>query len=82
MTSLLESWKKTWNDYLPPINLLNYPRKERKNFMAKVTIILEDLENEELNVKIESDPPWSDGSVSVAQNLTLQLLQFIEQIKE
>jgi hypothetical protein len=50
--------------------------------MAKVTIILEDLENEELNVKIESDPPFSNDSVSMAQNLALQLLQFIEQIKE
>jgi hypothetical protein len=73
---------KGWNEKFPPINLLNYPRKERRNFMAKVTIILEDLENEELNVKIESDSPFTEDSESVAQNLALQLLQFIKESKE
>jgi hypothetical protein len=75
---------KGWNEKFPPINLLNYPRKERRNFMAKVTIILEDLENEELHVNIDCDPPFTGDSVrdSLAQNLALQLLQFIEESKE
>jgi hypothetical protein len=52
--------------------------------MAKVTIILEDLENEELNINIDCDPPFTGDSVrdSLAQNLALQLLQFIEESKE
>ena len=31
MTSLLTSWMTGWNEKFPPINLLNYPRKERRN---------------------------------------------------
>ena len=51
--------------------------------MSEATITVIDMEDGQVNVKVEFDPPINVGSVSFAQKLAVEMIKFAkEYIKE
>lgn len=50
--------------------------------MSKATITMIDMEDDQVNVKVEFDPPIDAGTDSFAQKLAVEMLKFAKEYME